>query len=80
MTGSHERIACRDPISRDGDDDRFSFHPGVGLIAAGAVVFAVNSEAVNRELFTYTEGYYNRRSVDSALGHIMPEQAERKAA
>ena len=45
MTGSHERIACRDPISRDGDDDRFSFHPGVGLIAAGAVV--VNWEAVS---------------------------------
>ncbi len=34
---------------------------------------SIPTEAANRELFTYTAGYYNRRSVDSALGHIMPE-------
>ena len=89
MTGSHKRIACRDPIARDGDDNRFSFHPDgfwtyrrrcSGFHSELVYQISIPTEAVNRELFTYTKGYYNRRSVDSALGHIMPEQAERKAA
>jgi transposase InsO family protein len=29
-----------------------------------------------RELFAYTEGYYNRARMHSALGYLTPEQAE----
>jgi transposase InsO family protein len=29
-----------------------------------------------RELFAYTEGYYNRACMHSALGYLTPEQAE----
>jgi putative transposase len=33
-----------------------------------------------RDLFTYLEGYYNRRRIHSALGYRTPEQAEAQAA
>jgi putative transposase len=31
------------------------------------------------DLFSSTEGYYNRQRNHSALGYLTPEQAERKA-
>ena len=37
--------------------------------------------AAERELFAYIERYYNRQwRLQSALGYITPEQAERKVA
>ena len=33
-----------------------------------------------RDLFDYIEGYYNRQRIHSALGYLMPEQAERTAS
>ncbi len=37
-------------------------------------------EEARRDLFGYIEGYYNRQPFHSALGHLTPEQAERKAS
>ncbi len=37
-------------------------------------------EDARRDLFTYIEGYYNRRRIHSALGDKTPEQAERQMA
>ena len=37
-------------------------------------------EDARRDLFTYIEGYYNRRRIHSALGYKTPEQAERQMA
>ena len=37
-------------------------------------------DAVRHNLFAYIEGYYNRTRLHSAIGYIMPEQAERQAA
>ncbi len=37
-------------------------------------------DAARQDLFAYSEGYYNRQRLHSALGYITPEQAERPAA
>lgn len=37
-------------------------------------------EDARRDLFAYTEGYYNRRRIHSALGYRTPEQAEQQMA
>jgi putative transposase len=33
-----------------------------------------------RDRFAYSEGYYNRRRIHSALGSITPDQADRNSA
>ena len=37
-------------------------------------------ETARRDLFAYTEGYYNRQRLHSAIGYLTPEQAEPQAA
>ena len=37
-------------------------------------------DAARRDLFAYSEGYYNRRRIHSAIAYITPEQADRKTA
>lgn len=37
-------------------------------------------DAARRDLFAYIEGYYNRQRLHSALGYIIPDQAELRAA
>jgi putative transposase len=37
-------------------------------------------DIARRELFAYTEVYYNRARIHSAIGYITPQQAEAKAA
>ena len=41
--------------------------------------WATGDEA-RRNLFARTEGYYNRKRINSALGYIIPEHAERNAS
>jgi transposase InsO family protein len=41
--------------------------------------YATREEA-KRDIFTYIEGYYNRRRIHSSLGYITPEQMELKAS
>jgi transposase InsO family protein len=40
----------------------------------------LDCEAARRDLFAYIEGYYNPRRPHSAIGYIIPEQADRKTA
>jgi transposase InsO family protein len=37
-------------------------------------------QCARRDLFAHIEGYYNRRRIHSAIGHITPQQAEAKYA
>ena len=37
-------------------------------------------DAAQRDLFASIEAYYNRRRIHSAIGYIIPEQADRKTA
>jgi transposase InsO family protein len=37
-------------------------------------------DEARRDLFSHTEGYYNRWRINSAIGYVTPEQAEQMAA
>ncbi len=59
-------------------------HPKDRAAAAGRHVH-LNSrnatrEEARRDLYSYIEGYYNRRRLHSALDDITPEQAEFRTA
>jgi transposase InsO family protein len=48
-------------------------NPGPAGLMAG-------TDPARRDLFAYTEGYYNRQRTHSVVGYITPEQADLKTA